>query len=313
MKKIILYTLIVLMLVSPVAMAHPKVTITLDGKVLQTDVAPVIRKDRTFVPIRFISEALGYQVSWNSDKRQALIEKDGKNITLTIDKKDALVKGEKKVLDVPPFIEKERTMVPLRFIAENMDVKVGWDQKNYTVVLERLNNTFSFMEQLDLSLLKPEDLDYLKAFDRSQIEITELLKEFRSYNFENFNKYTKEELTAILDQLSGKIMDAANRGKNLQPSAKYVGSQKLYQSILDKVPGILKDFKEAMLNNDSKAAGALVTRLSEFSIYTHQVVESIKAETKGETYVPPKDLQDYNDKSPSYLDNVIKKLEDLYQ
>jgi hypothetical protein len=32
------------------------------------DVAPFIQNDRTYVPLRFISEALGYEVKWYSEQ-----------------------------------------------------------------------------------------------------------------------------------------------------------------------------------------------------------------------------------------------------
>jgi len=37
------------------------------------DVAPIIRNDRTFIPLRFLSEVLGLKVSWDNDNRQAII------------------------------------------------------------------------------------------------------------------------------------------------------------------------------------------------------------------------------------------------
>lgn len=39
------------------------------------------------------------------------------------------------MLDVPPKIINGRTMVPVRFIAETMGLKVDWDAANRTVVI----------------------------------------------------------------------------------------------------------------------------------------------------------------------------------
>ena len=39
------------------------------------DVAPFIENNRTFVPIRFVAESLGYQVEWNDTTRQVIIYK----------------------------------------------------------------------------------------------------------------------------------------------------------------------------------------------------------------------------------------------
>ena len=43
--------------------------IYLDGKLLESDVSPFIRQDRTMVPLRVISEGLGLQVNWDGDRQ----------------------------------------------------------------------------------------------------------------------------------------------------------------------------------------------------------------------------------------------------
>ena len=45
----------------------------LDGASLNNDVAPIIRNDRTYLPVRFISEALGATVNWDAVTRQVTI------------------------------------------------------------------------------------------------------------------------------------------------------------------------------------------------------------------------------------------------
>lgn len=45
------------------------------GKVItvQSDTAPVIYNDRTMIPVRVISECLGYSVNWNGEEQTVLI------------------------------------------------------------------------------------------------------------------------------------------------------------------------------------------------------------------------------------------------
>lgn len=45
----------------------------LNGKVITLDTEAIINKDRTFVPLRFVSEALGADVKWNNNTRTVLI------------------------------------------------------------------------------------------------------------------------------------------------------------------------------------------------------------------------------------------------
>ena len=49
--------------------------IEIDGVVKQMDTAPFIKDNRTFVPIRFVAEELGYNVEWDNDKREIIITK----------------------------------------------------------------------------------------------------------------------------------------------------------------------------------------------------------------------------------------------
>ena len=46
-----------------------------NGREVEMDVAPLILENRTFVPVRFVSEVLGFQVNWNEKDREVTIEK----------------------------------------------------------------------------------------------------------------------------------------------------------------------------------------------------------------------------------------------
>jgi len=63
-----------------------------------------------------------------------------KKIVLTINKKEAWVDQTKVTLDAPPVIQNGRTLVPLRFIAENLEAKVDWDAKELKITLTHYGN-----------------------------------------------------------------------------------------------------------------------------------------------------------------------------
>ncbi|MHB8158117.1 MAG: copper amine oxidase N-terminal domain-containing protein [Desulfocucumaceae bacterium] len=48
--------------------------IGVNGRTMAIDVAPVLKSDRTFVPVRFMSEALGYKVNWDAATNTVSIE-----------------------------------------------------------------------------------------------------------------------------------------------------------------------------------------------------------------------------------------------
>ena len=95
---------------------------------------------RTVVPIRAIVEALGGTIEWGGTERKVTINFNGTVIELWIDKPQARVNGEMKWIDpnnhdVKPIIINSRTMLPLRFVAENLGCTVKWDASTRTITI----------------------------------------------------------------------------------------------------------------------------------------------------------------------------------
>lgn len=114
-------------------------SLEVDGQLLQTDVPAFVYRSRTMVPIRFISDALGADVAWNQDTLQATITTADKTIVLTIGSATALVNGQSVELydGVPATMAVlngiSRTVVPVRFVSEQLGATVAWDQQQYLV------------------------------------------------------------------------------------------------------------------------------------------------------------------------------------
>lgn len=119
-----------------VAEASPeRIEVFVHGKWLAMDVDPIIKADRTFIPVRFIAEALECQVDYSKSANTVHIKKPGIELTLPIGGDKAEVNGKRVKLDAASFIEKDRTFVPLRFIAESFNEEVQWDAKNRNVLV----------------------------------------------------------------------------------------------------------------------------------------------------------------------------------
>lgn len=89
--------------------------------------APYVENDRTLVPLRVISEEFGALVSWDDALQEATIEKDGNVVKVAIGAGIASVNGEEKPLDTPAVLfEDSITMVPIRFISENLGYSVDY-------------------------------------------------------------------------------------------------------------------------------------------------------------------------------------------
>ena len=97
MKKFVVFML-ALLFILPINSVHAQreVTISLDGKTITADAKPYIKNDRTMVPIRLISESLGYKVNWDEANRQVKVEKADKSLLITIDKKELSLTAEQE-------------------------------------------------------------------------------------------------------------------------------------------------------------------------------------------------------------------------
>jgi hypothetical protein len=97
---------------------------------------PLISNGTTLVPIRAVIESLGGTVGWDAVARRIDIRLGARTVTMWVGKKTATVNGSSKTMSMAPAIIGGRTMIPLRFAAENLGCLVGWDQptKSVTVV-----------------------------------------------------------------------------------------------------------------------------------------------------------------------------------
>ncbi|MGW8957976.1 N-acetylmuramoyl-L-alanine amidase [Paenibacillus sp. NPDC055715] len=89
----------------------------------------------TMVPLRVISENLGYDVTWKQQARTITIEKDSTSIRMIIGSKTATVNGSDISLDASPLLRSNYALVPLRFIGEQMGLDVKWDSSSKSVKL----------------------------------------------------------------------------------------------------------------------------------------------------------------------------------
>lgn len=97
------------------------------------DTAPIISGGRTLLPIRYVSEPLGADVDWDGALDQVTVRLDGQTIVLWINNNTARVNGVETLIDpsnpavTPIIVPSGRTMLPLRFIAENLGCQVDWN------------------------------------------------------------------------------------------------------------------------------------------------------------------------------------------
>ena len=141
MKKILsikLFSMILMVLMcflvsSNICLADNGIAVKIDGKAVAFDVSPQIINNRTMVPMRKIFETLGATVEWDQNTKTVTSTKGGTTVTLTIDNPNMNVNGNVVTLDTPACIVDNRTLVPVRAIAEAFQTEVNWDESTKTV------------------------------------------------------------------------------------------------------------------------------------------------------------------------------------
>lgn len=95
---------------------------------------PLIMSGRTMVPIRAVVEAMGGTVNWEASTQKITLNARGNQLEMWLNKTDLKINGTAKKMDVPPVSQQDRTFVPLRFAAENLNCKVDWINSTKEVV-----------------------------------------------------------------------------------------------------------------------------------------------------------------------------------
>ncbi|MBR4892968.1 MAG: hypothetical protein IKZ35_03195 [Clostridia bacterium] len=124
--------------------AQGDISVYVDGEEVIFDVNPQIIDGRTMVPMRGIFEKLGASVEWVSDTKTIVGTKNEKTVVMQVDDKMLVKDSSVSSLDVAPVIIDGRTLVPVRAVAESLDVSVKWDDVNKSVLITSNDeNTYS--------------------------------------------------------------------------------------------------------------------------------------------------------------------------
>lgn len=97
--------------------------------------APVVENDRTLLPVRAVVEAMGGAVAWDGETQTAVLARGDNILLLAIGSTIAFLNETAHTLDTVPVVINDRTMLPIRFIAEGFGYEVGWDGDTQTVTL----------------------------------------------------------------------------------------------------------------------------------------------------------------------------------
>lgn len=133
MRKVLVLILTVLLMAAAVApaTASPEFSIIANGQTYDGYFAVI--DGSTIVPMSFIQQIL--PVDAKVDGENITIAMNGDTLTMKLGIPQALVNGQDAVMPLSPLTDREQTMVPLRFVLENLGAEVGWDASTYEITV----------------------------------------------------------------------------------------------------------------------------------------------------------------------------------
>lgn len=116
---------------------------------------------RMLVPIRIVADTLGADVGWDQAAKTAIVERAGRRILMPTGMMCAFIDGEPVNLDAPAVLYMDRTLVPLRFVAEALECQVGWDEDTRTATVNVVSGSPG--QVLDVRVAVEEGRAFLKV------------------------------------------------------------------------------------------------------------------------------------------------------
>lgn len=111
-------------------------TLKVNGKKLTPPMPPIVFRDYSLVPARAVfQDGLGAAVNWNGNNQTVTVTMGTTTLVLTINQTQAVLNGKIVTMPIAPKIINDCTMIPARFVGENLGMNVEFDSKTDTISL----------------------------------------------------------------------------------------------------------------------------------------------------------------------------------
>ncbi len=147
---------------------------------------PIIFEGSTLVPAREVFEPLGAEVDWNKETQEVIVTYNDNLIKIKINSETALVNDIEKKLSMPPKIINNKTMIPARFIAESLGMKVEWNSDTRIINIRDISFEINPSEIIFPETTSTEETSEETTFENTTTKTTQRdpvdLKDPECYN-----------------------------------------------------------------------------------------------------------------------------------
>lgn len=108
---------------------------TIGGAAAKLDTAPLLKDGTTYLPLRFISDALGGVIAWDQEQKKVTVLRGDRMVELWPGRLDVIATGVRVPVTVSPMLSGGRVLVPVRVVSEQLGLKVLFDNKTKSITI----------------------------------------------------------------------------------------------------------------------------------------------------------------------------------
>jgi hypothetical protein len=109
----------------------------IDGKESKMDTMPFNRNGTSYIPLRYLAEAIGAKVTWDNEARSVWIDAGEAKAQFWIGQPFMELNGKRMEIGQPVILQDDRTQVPVRFVAELFGWDVAWGTSDWSITLTK--------------------------------------------------------------------------------------------------------------------------------------------------------------------------------
>lgn len=230
-KKFVLMLAFLFLFTSVNAMSEKKMTLVINNKVFEKEF--IVKNDRIHIPLRLVSENLGADVNWKADTSEVEILNKGKKIVFYINSNEYRIDDMVYTIDSAPFILKDTTYVPARALANAMDAKLEWNEKEFycninngyekdptrnldpvkdtkdLAIINKLRKVTDLGDYLKDGVIRVEEVEdgkvyelFLKDYDKDKLSMRFIFDKNNNLKFYKFDYFPNEKYPFLEKHLS---------------------------------------------------------------------------------------------------------------